>query len=154
MDENEYKATYASVNDRPCIFGKAILRRCADCSRARRLHIAEREAVACQSPSAQERCALFHERLQEKSLFALHITHTDGQLPHGKEMKVECGGLLGLQGALEDSDAVALQVSDVHALLDQALAQFHDLAALPYGEIVKSVVHYAYRRPHSTRRDT
>lgn len=153
MDENEFKAAYASVNDRPCVFGKALLRRCADCSRARRLHIAEREAIACQSPGAQARCARFHDSLQEKSLFALHLTHADGQLPHGKEMKVECGGLLGLQGTLEDGDAVELRVSDIHGLLDRALAQFQDLTALPYGEIVKSVVHYSYRRPHSTRRD-
>lgn len=153
MDENEFKATYALVNERPCIFGRAILRGCAHCSRARRLQIAEREAIACSSPAAQERCALFRGSLQEKSLFALHITHTDGQLPHGKEMKVECGGLLGLQDALQNADAAELHVNDIYELLDRALLRFHDLAALPYSEIVKTVTHYSYRRPHSGRRD-
>jgi hypothetical protein len=139
MDEEEFKSTYAVVNDRPCVFGKASLRRCSGCSRAQRLFIAEREAVACRSPAGHERCGALAVRLRQAALFALHMTHLDGPLPHGKEIKVECGGLSGL------ARAVHQEPGDVFATLDAALAAWPSLDNLPYNEIVKAVVAYQPR---------
>lgn len=139
MDEQEFKSTHAAVNDRPCVFGKAILRRCTGCSRAQRLFIAEREVVACRSPAGRERCGELAERLRRAALFALHMTHMDGPLPHGKEIKVECGGLAGL------AQAVHHEPGDIFATIDAALAAWLTLDNFPYSEIVKAVVAYQPR---------
>ena len=37
MEENEFKNTYADYNSNPCAFYKAVLRRCAGCSRAQKV---------------------------------------------------------------------------------------------------------------------
>lgn len=143
MDEQRFKQTYGQLNDRPCVFAKAVLRRCCGCTRAQRIYIAEREAVACLSPAGQERCQSFVDTLREKARFALHLTHSEGQLPHGKELKVQCGGLLGLHRVL--SDAPVTQVADVNGLLDWAIGRWGSVDALPYSEIMPAVVHYEAR---------
>lgn len=144
MDETAYKLTYTNYNHSPCLFAKALLCRCAACSKAQKLNIAEREAMACLSPEAHARCAAFLELLHEKALFALRLTHLDGPLPHGKEIKVQCGGLQGLQAILKQETEVF--VSDINALLSQAEGMTGGLATLPYQEIVKLIVAYTQRK--------
>ncbi|MGE0082665.1 MAG: hypothetical protein AB7U81_15400 [Thiohalomonadaceae bacterium] len=142
MDENEFKNAYRDVNERPCPFGKAVLTRCAQCSRAQKVLIAEREAITCLSPAAHTRCTAFIPAWREKALFALRLTHVADKLPHGKEIKVQCGGLNGLAEAM----AEAAPVSDIHTLLERALTRFGDADRLPYTEMMKSVVSYQPRR--------
>lgn len=144
MDEKEFKHTYREYNERPCVFAKALLARCVGCARAQKLNIAEREAMACLSPAAHERCARLLPQMREKSLFALKLTHVEGPLPHGKEMKVQCGGLLGLHKALQVDTGE--RVEDVQALLDTALANHGSIEQLPFSEIVKTIVAYKLRQ--------
>lgn len=141
MDEDEFKATYAEVNERPCVFAKAILTRCAGCSRQQKLLIAEREAVACASPGAHDRCAAVAGRLRDNALFALRMTHMEGPLPHGKEIKVQCGGLRGLCDAMGEEEPV-----DVSRLMEDALRRFGSVERLPYVEIVKAITGYKPRQ--------
>lgn len=144
MDEREFKKAYSEVNDRPCVFAKAILRRCAGCSRSQKVFIAEREAVACQSPRGHQRCSALVEQLRENALFALRLKEIDGPLPHGKEMKVECGGLLGLRSVAEGEDAE--HVDDIDALVTVSLERWGGLEHLPYSRIAQWVVKYQPRR--------
>ena len=139
MDESEFKKTFRDVNATPCAFAKAILRRCATCSRAQKLFIAEREAVACKSPGAHQRCLEVLTQLHNKAMFSLHLHHPEQVLPHGKELKVQCGGLLGLQQALNETDHATEVVNDINALLEQAVREHGDLDSLPLGDVVKAI---------------
>ena len=145
MDETEFKKTFRDVNGTPCIFAKAILRRCAGCSRSEKLFIAEREAVACKSPGAHQRCREVLTQLHNKAMFALHLSHPEQVLPHGKELKVQCGGLLGLQQALQVHHSAMETVPDINALLEQAVRDRGSLDDLPLGEVVKAVAAYKPR---------
>jgi hypothetical protein len=157
MDETAFRQTRGAVNPQPCAFEQAILAGCCACSLAERQNIAEREAVACGSPAAREQCAALRALLRQKSAFALKLTQVDGPLPHSKEMKVECGGLLGLQLALApevipsiEGPAPGVQglplVADVQRLVQAAAARPGALSNLPYSAIVQSVVAHRIRR--------
>jgi hypothetical protein len=143
VDEKEYKSAYYEVNGRPCPFDKAILTSCCGCPRSQKVLIAEREAITCLSPEGHRICAKIINALREKTLFALRLTHLSEKLPHGKELKVQCGGMWGLQGALNQQRG---RVEDIHALLEEALARYGSVTELPYSEIVKSVVSYKARQ--------
>jgi len=71
--------------------------------------------------------------LRHNFTFALGILHIDGPLPHAQEMRMQCGGLKGLQFALDGSD----QVRDVAALVEMAQQRYGELAELPYSLIVQ-----------------
>ncbi len=144
MEENEFKKTYRTVNNAPCIFAKAILRRCCACSRSQKLFIAEREAVACKSPGGRQRCEEVLEVLRDKATFALKLSHIDSPLPHAKELKVQCGGMLGLEASLTQQGSEV--VGDIHQLLEKAFAQYGAAETLPYTEVVRTITAYQSRK--------
>lgn len=141
MDENEFKGIFSSYDSQRCHFNKAILLGCAACSRSQRVLIAEREAISCLSHAGHARCGDVLLALREKAAFALGMTQSGQNLPHGKEVKVECGGLLALAQL-----AGVPAVSDIDALLQEALRRFGESESLPYGEIVRSISRYSLRK--------
>lgn len=151
VEEDQYRGTYKSINERRCVFEKALLsQRCA-CMCATRFYLADREGVACDSAPAQKRCGLLLQLLRENAKFALKITSIAGELPHAKEIKVQNGGLLGLQHVLRP-DLNAQNVIDVAALATLGERTFGSLEKFPYREIVKSIVAFeGRRRPDSKR---
>jgi hypothetical protein len=151
VEENEFRTTYRDINQRRCIFEKAILSRCCACICSTRFYLADREGIACDSSHGHERCSRLIKLLRENARFALKITALEGELPHAKEIKVQRGGLLGLQLLLHparDTDTV----DDVAGLTTFAEQTFGSLQQLPFPEIVKSIVSFeGRRRPRSKR---
>lgn len=145
MDENQYKSTYVAVNERGCVFEKAVLSRRCGCTRAKRFYLADREGVACTLASAEQRCSRVLEHLRQSAKFSLRLTGLTGALPHAKEIKVQTGGLLGLQCVVDEQLLHAKQVEDIDGLLVEALQRFGKIESFPYQEIVKSVVHFEAR---------
>lgn len=153
MEENEYRQTYSDVNDLPCVFQKSILTRTCHCSRSHRFCLAEREGVACVSPAAQERCKDFLNQIRDNARFALGMASVSGKLPHGKEMKIQCGGLRGLQHNVLGEDADPNLVQDIYTLIEQALERDGDMNALPYAEIVQGVASFKMRKRSRRNQD-
>lgn len=151
VEENEYRSTYHAVNRRRCVFEKAILsHRCA-CVCSTRFYLADREGVSCDSEKAHQRCGRFIALLREKARFALRITAVEAELPHAKEIKVQNGGLLGLQRVLRP-DLISEKVSDVAGLIGMGIETYGSPEQLPYREIVKSIATFeGRRRPRSKR---
>lgn len=142
MDETAFRQARGAVNPHPCPFEKAILARCCACPLSERRNIAERETAACREPTARASCVALRELLRRNSSFALKHPHIEGPLPHAQEMKVQCGGLLGLQQAVAPADGV----NDVAGLVRAAQQEFGSLENLPYSKIVQSVVACQPRR--------
>lgn len=145
MDENEFLTTESSVNAQPCAFSKAILRRCCGCSHSQKLFIAEREVVACLSPGAWQRCRELLDLIRQNALFALRLTQIEGSLPHGKEIKVQCGGLQGLNHLLHPEPTGKPAVTDIHGLINEAVTRIGSLQAIPYSELVKAISRFQSR---------
>lgn len=133
MDETAYRQALTTSIQRYCPFEKTVLTHCAACSRAERHNIAEREIVACNNAEAHQRCIALRDLLRHNFTFALGILHIDGPLPHAQEMRVQCGGLKGLQFSLDASD----EVRDVATLVAMAQQKFGELADFPYSLIVQ-----------------
>lgn len=132
MDETAFRQACSDAVARPCIFQKALLAHCVDCKRADRVQIAEREAVGCRNPASHARCVSLHHQLKLNFSFALGIRHINGSLSHAQELRVQCGGLMGLHFALSGS----ADVNDVDSLLGDALERWGDLERIPYSEVV------------------
>ena len=133
MDEIAYRAVLSASIPSACPFEKSILTGCAACSRSEKRNIAEREIVGCNDRSALERCTALHDLLRHGFAFALGRAHVEGPLPHAQEMRLQCGGLKGLQFAQDGGD----EVSDVYALVEAAQSKFGALADFPYSQIVQ-----------------
>lgn len=147
MEENEYRETYQDVNTLPCVFERALLVRCAQCEQAKRLYLAEREAVACRSTDAHIDCSTFQSLLHENARFVLRQSHIDGPLPHAQEIRLQCGGITGLAEMLQQRRPDdSLDTDNIHALMNKARARFFSLTQLPLQAIVQGIAQWQSRR--------
>lgn len=144
-NEDAYQQARDSTIAIKCPFERALLAKCAGCASARRLLLAEREAISCTDEDDSARCMAFHEALHVNARFALHIDPA-APWPFGKEIRAQCGGILGLKTVLgHDTDAP----TNIVRLLAAGIARFGAIAALPYSEIMRDVVHYEPRKRRS-----
>lgn len=132
MDEIAFRQRLSGLGRLHCPFARAILGSCAACSAAERVHIAEREVVTCRAPAAHARCCALYEQLRRSFSFALGSLHAESPLPHAQEMRVQCGGLRGLQQTLDGSADVA----DIDQTMASAVAHWGAIEDFPYSEVV------------------
>jgi hypothetical protein len=142
VDEIAFMQALGSINPKPCVFGKVILSRLCACPKVNKRYAAEREMVECSDESSRLQCVELLDLLRNNSAFALKLTHVTPPLPHGPEMRVQCGGLLGLQLEVDGSK----EVVDISALIVTAREKFGSLEELPYSKIVQSVVSCEVRK--------
>ena len=145
MDETEYRQTYHEVNERRCVFEKAINARRCTCELSQRFNLADREGVSCTSESGCKRCKQMLDLLRDNARFALQMTNVPGPLPHAKEVKVQIGGMLGLQKLMHPDIHNDGLVHNINGLTEAAIRQFNTLDNLPYSEIIKSIVNFEGR---------
>ncbi|MGD8207394.1 MAG: hypothetical protein PVH47_04880 [Thiohalocapsa sp.] len=145
MEKDKLDDAYHEINQRPCVFEKAVLsRRCA-CSKGQRFCLAEREGIGCGLVSARLRCQSLLDHMRHNARFALQLQTLEAPLPHAKALRLQTGGLLGLQRVLLAPAEPGDEVTDVHGLVSDAIAQFGDLERLPYAEMLRDVSSFQAR---------
>jgi hypothetical protein len=141
-NEDAYRQARETAIDLPCPFERALLSRCVACFKSRKLLLAEREAITCSEREANSRCKVFHEALHHNARFALHMDPHQ-PWPFGKEIRAQCGGVLGLKAVLSQGEEVE---ADVAELVSQGIEKFKDVDRFPYSEIMRAVAHYEPRK--------
>ncbi len=145
MEENEYKATYDEITQINCVFEKALTNNLCQCACARHFWLADREGYACNSAPASAECAALLQRLREKSRFSLKLPSVGQQLPHNMDIRVQAGGLAGLQKRYGETDASPYITGNVRRLVETAITDAGGIDQLPYGDIVQSIAEYRVR---------
>lgn len=142
MDEKHYKETYSNINPNRCVFEKAINSRVCNCNKSQRFNLADREGVACTSNSSLFRCGLLSTHLHDNARFVLQRTDVN-MLGHAQEIKIQNGGLLGLQKQLlnEETD----KVEDIDAVISDAEKSFIRVEDFPYSKIIQVISSYHIR---------
>ena len=126
--------------DRGCVFSRALLARTVSCECVRRRSIGEREVLECEVPVARTNCSLLDSLMRERGRFALRLPVTGAPLVHAQLLRLHCGGLAGLQQAL-DADQ-----KDVHQLVGAAQARHGSLTDLPWDRVVEAMRDWTPRR--------
>lgn len=141
-NEDAYKLARRAYIEFSCPFERALLSRCVNCGRSRKLNLAEREAIACGDPAVREHCITLYNALHDNAQFALKI-NPDAPWPFGKEIRAQCGGVRGLAEAM---GAAGDETTDTAETVLQALKGFGSHEQFPYSQIMRAVVHYEPRK--------
>lgn len=144
-NEDAYKEARESAIGLICPFERALLSRCVVCVKAHRLLLAEREAISCTERDACDLCQHFHTELHQNARFALHA-EPNQPWPFGKEIRVQCGGVLGLAQIV---GSPAGPTTDVALSVAEGILRFGEVGSFPYSEIMRAVVHFEPRRRRS-----
>lgn len=144
-NEDAYRDARESAITIKCPFERALLSKCCNCELAKRLLLAEREAIGCTEEGANALCQALHEALHINARFTLHM-EANAPWPFGKEIRAQCGGVLGLKAVLNDKR----EGTDIHELIQDSIARFGGIEKLPYSEIMRVVAHYEPRKRRPT----
>lgn len=87
-------------------------------------------------------CYELVELFREKSRFVLGISHQDEELTHQQLMKIRCGGLLGMQRLLSETDTPP----DVRQMIQLAEQAYGDVGEFPFSEIVRDIKAFSHRK--------
>jgi hypothetical protein len=128
-----------------CVFAKALMARAAVCELAERRAVAERDIIECPSPVARTNCTTLAALLHERARFALRLPGPGQPLIHAQALRLQCGGLKGMQRALE------APLPDVHQMVGAAHERHGSLTDLPWESIVQFLAQW---QPHRSRRAT
>jgi len=142
MDEENYRDTYQRINTAPCVFEKAILSLKCNCAYQHMFRLADRHGVGCTDAVKQQNCRYFLDHLRRQTRF-IFKTDIDGPLPHNREIKVQNGGMLGLQQLLEDRSADS--VDDIAGLIQASVEKYGSMEDIPYNRIMPAVTAYQVR---------
>jgi hypothetical protein len=102
--------------------------------------------VSCQSNEAHRRCENLFARMKSAALPAFGVEDDLLTMPHSVLVKIQFGGLLGLQRLLQASGADSGEVKNVHALVAQAIEKFNSVEAIPCPTLVADMTAYKLRR--------
>ena len=147
MDEDKYRETYRSVNPLQCPFEKTLNSRRCQCTKMEKIHLADRECVGCTDKQAWQNCRNFLELLRKNAIFALKMTEVELPLPHGKEIKVQNGSVIGLYKLFNPNSE---NKPDIYKLLKQALDEYQTFDKLTNNQLMQSSVNFKARE---TRKD-
>lgn len=143
MDEDSYRDAYERINSAPCVFEKGILSLKCKCAYQHMFRLADRHGVGCTDSLMQKNCKAFLDHLRKQTRFVFKIK-IDGPLPHNKEMKVQVGGMLGVQDLLLDSSEKHV-VENISGLMEQSVELYGSVEQVPYNLLMPSVTGFQTR---------
>ena len=127
-----------------CAFSHTLLQKQFRCENGQAITRREGPDVCCTAATAHLRCAELLERMRRAALPSFEVSDDPLQMPHSVLVKVQFGGLLGLQRLVEGK--VGERVENIHKLVQRAANRYGDLVAVPYGDFIGDMTGYKIKR--------
>lgn len=132
-----------------CPFAAPITSGRAACTNAREVVRRGGSEYDCAAPDAHTRCTEVYARLKDVGLAAFEVEDDLTSMPHSVLVKIQGGGLAGLQ-RLAGEDAPA--IDDVDTLLERVLAQSGGIDGVPFDQVANDMTGYKLERRTRRRR--
>jgi hypothetical protein len=124
-----------------CAFSAPLITRQFGCRKSEEVTRRGGPDIACTDAAAAARCEALFTRLKTAALPAFGVEDDLLSMPHSVLVKVQCGGLLGLQRVLGGSGTD--RVEDVDALAAAVAGKFGE--AIPVDEVVPDITAFKTR---------
>ncbi len=108
--------------------------------------------IACQNAISRARCIELHQAMKAVALADQGYEDDLTQVPHSLLVKIQYGGLLGLQRLTgEDSDTTTA-VTDIDSLVESAKARFGTVSDIPCVDLCTDMTGYRLPGRRSRKR--
>ncbi|AKH21819.1 hypothetical protein [Sedimenticola thiotaurini] len=147
MDQDAYRKTFEQINERACLFEKCLFAGHAGCSQSEKFNLAEREGIHCKQDKAQAQCGELLKLLRHHSRFVLKASQESGVLSHAQALRIQVGGLRGLEQVMEQQTQQDSRfIPDIYSLINRAKKEYGALDNLPFNLIIQQVAAFKGRR--------
>lgn len=128
-----------------CAFSNTLITNQFGCEKAEQVTRRGGPDIACTSDVAHQRCEKLFQQMKAAALPAFGVEDDLLSMPHSVLVKIQYGGLLGLQRLLDSAVATG-DVKNVYALVDQAIGKYNGLDTVPFPALVQDMTSYKLRR--------
>jgi hypothetical protein len=129
-----------------CAFSNTLVTNQFGCEKAEQVARRGGPDIACTSEAAYRRCEKLFRQMKSAALPAFGVEDDPLSMPHSVSVKIQHGGLLGLQRLLDPDAAGSAGVRNVHALVEQALGKYNGIDAIPFPALVQDMTSYKLKR--------
>ena len=127
-----------------CAFSNTLITNQFGCEKGEQVTRRGGPDVACTGSAGHERCRRLFELLKASALPAFGVEDDLLSMPHSTLVKIQFGGLLGIQRLLGDNAETAT-VTDINSLVDRAENRFGGLETVPCEQIHTDITGYKIR---------
>ena len=134
------------MEEHKCAFSNTLVTGQFGCEKGEQVTRRGGPDVVCTSDKAHQQCENLFQRMKQVALPAFGVEDDLLSMPHSVQVKIQFGGLLGLQrlqGGSTDESAV---VKNIHGLVDQAIGKHGGLDAIPCQAFVEDMTSYKLKR--------
>jgi hypothetical protein len=114
------------MSEHKCPFSAPLVTRQFGCTVSQEVIHRGGTEINCTDAAAHARCDQLFQRLKAEALPAFGVEDDLLSMPHSVLVKIQYGGLLGLQRLLRATPQVAERVEDVRTLVAEAALRFGD----------------------------
>jgi len=114
------------MSEHKCPFSAPLVTRQFGCTVSQEVIHRGGTEINCTDAAAHARCDRLFQRLKAEALPAFGVEDDLLSMPHSVLVKIQYGGLLGLQRLLRATPQVAERVEDVRTLVAEAALRFGD----------------------------
>jgi hypothetical protein len=131
------------MNDKLCPFAATLVQHDFACPHAAQIIRRGGAEIACDAEPLHVTCCTVHGHIKQAALQAMGLEDDLLSVPHSQLVKIQFGGLLGLQRHLGDTSAT---VTDIAALIMRASQVFASMSDYPMRGIIDSIEHHKLNR--------
>ena len=132
--------------ERLCPFSAPLVKHDFGCQFATEIIRRGGAEIACEREEAYTRCVGLHTTIKQSALLAMGHSDDLLTLPHNVLVKIQYGGLLGLQSLTASSGDEQGGIEDIASLVSHAAEAFQGLDQLPLDNINKAIVAFKTQR--------
>ena len=134
------------MQDLICPFSATLARDTFGCTHAERIIRRGGTEFSCRAPACHARCLQLFGQLKDAALTAFDVEDDLTRMPHSVLVKIQFGGLLGLQRITLEPPPEAGRVEDIDALVSTAVARFDTVQAIPCEQLTGDMTGYTLSR--------
>jgi hypothetical protein len=134
------------MEEHKCPFSTPLVTRQFGCTHAREVIHRGGTEINCMDVGAHTRCTHLFQCLKLAALPAFGVEDDLLSMPHSVIVKIQYGGLLGLQRLLKSEAQVAERVEDVQALVAEASLRYS--GEIPCAPLVDVITSFKTRARH------
>ncbi len=129
-----------------CAFSHTLVTNQFGCEKAKPVTRRGGPDIACTSAEAHQRCERLFQRLKEAALPAFGVEDDLLTMPHSVLVKIQHGGLLGLQRLIDNGTAESGEIKNIDGLVGRAVEKLGNLDAIPCQAFVEDMTSYKLKR--------
>lgn len=134
------------MSDLICPFSTPLVKDDFGCANAREIIRRGGAEIACEQLTAHTVCSGLHNNIKVAALASMDLEDDLLSLPHNVLVKIQYGGLLGLQSVTLESAENREHVENIVSLVEQAKLKFISVDNIPLEPISETISNFKIRR--------